>query len=78
MMTRAPKISIIVISVMLDTTFCYAANSSPQTGTITPSSGSSYPNQVTSIITTHPDPDGYMDIGQAKVLINTSITGKAK
>ena len=72
LMIKPAKISVIVSLVILYSICCYAVNSPPSIGTITPSSGSSYINTAVSFVTTYTDPDGYLNISQAKLIINTS------
>ncbi|MEK9148764.1 MAG: hypothetical protein AAB267_01815, partial [Candidatus Desantisbacteria bacterium] len=50
-------------------------NNSPTTGTITPSSGSSQPDQTVSFTTTFSDPDTWLNIQFAEFLVNTSTSG---
>jgi hypothetical protein len=51
------------------------ANQPPQLGTITPSSGTSNPNQAVSFTTTYIDPDGWANIQLGYLLINSSSSG---
>jgi hypothetical protein len=53
----------------------FAANSPPQLGTITPSSGTSNPNQTVSFTTTYIDPDGWKNIRFVYLLVNTAASG---
>lgn len=57
----------------LITSIAFAA--SPSVGTITPSSGSSNPNQVVTFITTYTDRDGWRNIHYVHLLINTAVNG---
>jgi|GEM_PF-2564907 len=49
-------------------------NTPPQLGTITPSSGTLQTNIARNFITTYIDPDGYVNIRYAYLLINSSLT----
>jgi len=53
----------------------FAANSTPQVGTISPSRGSSLPNQAANFTTTYIDKDGWKNIKYAYFLINTTVGG---
>ena len=64
-----------VVVVIFSATICYAANSKPQVGTITPSSGTSSPNQTVSFTTTYTDADGWQNIQLVYFLVNTSTAG---
>jgi len=50
-------------------------NRPPLTGAIMPSSGSSWRNQAVRFTTTYSDPDGWQDIKEAYLLINTWVNG---
>lgn len=52
----------------------YAANSTPTVGTISPSSGTVNVNQTIIFTTTYSDSNGYQDIVDTYLLINTSIS----
>jgi len=73
------KISVLlgglVLFFCLSSASAFALNSPPSVGTITPSSGTSLPNQAVSFTTTYTDPDGYKDILYAHLLINNAING---
>ena len=68
------KISSSLLLLILSSVFCYAANSVPQVGTITPSRGSFKANTTHNFTTTYTDADGFSDIVYSYLLINTSIT----
>ena len=65
-----------VLFFCLITNFAYAANSAPKLGTITPSSGTSQPNQEVIFTATYIDPDGWKNLNINYFLINTSINGE--
>lgn len=56
-------------------TWLVGANSTPSVGTITPSSGSSPANTAVNFTTTYSDPNGWRDIQQTRLLINTKVNG---
>lgn len=64
-------LSLLVLALPCD--ICYA-NSAPQIGTVTPSSGTIQINTTTNITTTYIDADGYADISTTYFLINSSIS----
>lgn len=74
-MKRVGTIVIIIVALILNATLAYAANSPPQVGTITPSSGTSAPNQTVTFTTTYTDPDGWKNIQYVNLLINTIVNG---
>jgi len=53
----------------------YTVNSIPAIGTITPASGTSSPDQVTSFTATYSDPDTWQNIQYVYFLVNTSTSG---
>lgn len=59
--------------------FCFfalnALAAKPVVGTITPASGASIPNQAVVFTTTYTDVDGWQNIQQANLLINTLVSG---
>jgi hypothetical protein len=55
--------------------FSHAANTPPQVGTLTPTSGTTLPNIERAFTTTFIDPDGYTNLRYGAFLINTSING---
>ena len=54
---------------------CFASNSKPLVGSISPASGSSIPNKTLTFTTTYSDANGSQDIKDAYFLINASVTG---
>lgn len=56
-------------------TWTIGPNSNPSVGTITPSSGSSAPNNAVTFTATYFDPDGWQNLQAAYLLINTSTSG---
>jgi len=72
-----PKLSsrlIVAISFyLLFTSVCFAANTKPVCGTISPASGSSYPDQFVTFTTTYTDADGWQNIWLTYFLTNTSM-----
>jgi hypothetical protein len=54
---------------------CFAANSSPRVGTVTPTSGTSNPYQTITFTTTFSDANGWQDIKDTYLLINSSTSG---
>lgn len=67
-------IALIFASLVCLTVPAHAANTPPQLGTITPSSGTFQTNIARSFTTTYIDPNGYADIRYAYLLINSSLT----
>ncbi len=47
----------------------------PAVGTITPSSGASAPDQVVTFTTTYTDPNGWQNLREVRLLINTGVSG---
>jgi subtilisin family serine protease len=56
-------------------TWLVGTNSAPIVGTITPSSGSGKVNTAVSFTTTYSDPNGWQDIGTARFIVNTVVSG---
>ena len=50
-------------------------NQAPKTGTITPGKGSSAPQEAVSFTVTYSDANGWQDIKEAHLLVNTSTSG---
>lgn len=56
-------------------TWLVVVNSPPNASTITPTSGTSQPNQQVVFTATYTDPDGWQNLFDARFLINTAING---
>ncbi len=63
-------ISLTINALILTPTF--AANSKPQTVSVTPSSASPAAGETVTLVTVYSDPDGYADLKEARILINRS------
>jgi subtilisin family serine protease len=72
--THLIKIAGWVLFFCLISSFAFAA--APKVGTITPSSGTSAPDQEVTFIATYTDPDGWQNLSYAMLIVNTSATGK--
>lgn len=71
---RIVKLAVLVLFFCLVSTLAHAANTPPQIGTITPSSGTSGCGEAVSLTTTYSDADGWQNIQYAYLLVNTSTS----
>ena len=72
------RITLTLVFCQLGISLAYAANSPPSVDTITPSSGTSKPDEAVSFTTTYSDQDGWQNISYGYLLVNTSSVAKSK
>src|SRR3989338_6811380 len=71
--TFLTRVGLTLVFCLLGISLAYAANSPPSVGEITPSSGSSKPDEAVSFTTTYSDPDGWQNIQHTRLLINSYL-----
>ena len=72
-MSRLPFIATVILA--LSAAAALAASQPPVTGAISPASGDLQAGAVYTFTATFDDPDGYEDIADCRVLLNTAISG---
>src|SRR3989338_11628397 len=76
--TFLTRVGLTLVFCLLGISLAYAANSPPSVGAITPSSGTSKPDEAVSFTTTYSDQDGWQNISYGYLLVNTSSVAKSK
>ena len=67
------RITLTLVFCLLGMSLAYAANSPPSIGAITPSLGTSKPDEAVSFTTTYIDQDGWQNIQHTRLLINSYL-----